>query len=191
MTDRARWEERHRASVWFEPGEPSTWVLEQTASIPRGALIAEIAAGPGRHAAAMARAGLRVLALDFSEPAMHAAALAGRGLPLHAVVADVHALPVRERALDAIVCVNFLDRTLFPTLHRWLRPEGRVILETFTVRQLELPTGPRAPAHLLEAGELAALIAPMRIVAEREALVRDAAGERYVASVAAVNAGAP
>lgn len=191
MTDRARWEERHRASVWFEPGAPSEWVLQQAASIPRGALVAELAAGPGRHAAAMARAGLRVLALDFSLPAMEAAARAGAGLAVHAIVADVHALPLRERALDAIVCVNFLDRTLFPTLHRWLRPGGRVILETYTLRQLAMPHGPRAPAHLLAAGELATLVGPLRIAAQRDALVRDAAGERYVASIAAVNAGTP
>ena len=188
MTDRARWEERHRASVWFEPGAPSAWVLARTAEIPRGALVAELAAGPGRHAVAMARAGLRVLALDFSMPAMQAAARAASGLDVHAIVADVHALPLRERALDAIVCVNFLDRTLFPTLHRWLRPGGRVILETYTIRQLELPRGPRAPAHLLAAGELAALVGPLRVTAQRDELARDAAGERYVASVVAVNA---
>jgi SAM-dependent methyltransferase len=110
---------------------------------------------------------------------------------MHAIVADVHALPLREHALDALVCVNFLDRALFPTLHRWLRPGGRVILETYTVRQLALPHGPHAPAHLLAAGELAALAAPLRVTAHRDELVRDAAGERYVASVVAVNAELP
>jgi len=191
VTDRARWEERHRAGVWFEPGEPSAWVMERAASLPSGALVAEIAAGPGRHAVAMARAGLRVIALDFSEVAMRTAQRRAEGLPVHAVVADVNALPLRERACDAIVCVNFLDRSLFPTLHRWLRPGGCVILETYTVGQLTLPHGPRNRAHLLERGELTRLVGPLRVTAERESLIRDAAGERYVGSVMAVNAGRP
>lgn len=191
MTDRARWEERHRAGVWFEPGQPSAWVMDRAGALPRGALVAEIAAGPGRHAIAMARAGLRVIALDFSEVAMRAAHRAAGALPVHAVAADVHALPLRERACDAIVCVNFLDRSLFPTLHRWLRPGGCVILETYTVDQLLLARGPRARAHLLERGELPRLVGPLRVTAERESLIRDAAGERYVGSVMAVNAGSP
>jgi SAM-dependent methyltransferase len=191
VTDRARWEERHRAGVWFEPGAPSEWVLERAAELPPGALVMEIAAGPGRHAVPMARAGRRVIAVDFSEVAMRAVRRAAAGPAVHAVVADVHALPIAERACDAIVCVNFLDRSLFPTLHRWLRPGGRVILETFTVAQLALPHGPRSRAHLLEPGELPRLVGPLRVSAVRESLVHDAAGERYVGSVVAVNAGSP
>jgi len=191
VTDRARWEERHRARVWCEPGAPSEWVLARAAALPRGALVAELAAGPGRHAVALARAGLRVLALDFSAPAIAALVRAAEGLGVMAAVADVHALPVREHALDAIVCVNFLDRSLFPTLHRWLRPGGCVILETYTAEQLTLAHGPRARAHLLERGELPRLVGPLRVAASREGLVRDAAGERYVGSVVAVNSGTP
>ncbi|HUO52878.1 MAG TPA: class I SAM-dependent methyltransferase, partial [Gemmatimonadaceae bacterium] len=154
-------------------------------------LVAEFAAGPGRHAIAMARAGLRVVALDFSEVALRHARRHAGALPVHCVAADVLALPLREGACDAIVCVNFLDRSLFPTLHRWLRPGGRLILETYTVDQLTLPHGPRNRAHLLARGELPGLVGPLRIEAARETLARDAAGERYVGSVMAVNAGSP
>ena len=68
-----------------------------------------------------------------------------------AVAADVRALPIRDRSADAILCVNFLDRTTFPVLVNLLRPGGALIYETFTRRHLELVRtgrahGPRNPA---------------------------------------------
>ena len=188
VSGRAHWDERHRAKAGKSPGSPSAFVMDQAAQLPSGALVLDLAAGRGRHARALVHAGFRVVALDWSTEAM-----ADGRWPMNVVrlVADMRALPLREGAFDAIVCVNFLDRALFPTLHRWLRPLGRLIVETFTVEQLALPHGPRAREHLLEPGELPRLVGPLRVAAAHEGLVRDAAGERYVGAVAAVNPASP
>jgi SAM-dependent methyltransferase len=185
---REHWDKRHQEKAGKSPGSPSAFVMDQAAQLAPGALVLDLAAGRGRHALAFARNGLRVVALDWSIEAM-----AGGRWPMdvHPVVADMRALPLREGAFDAIVCVNFLDRALFPTLHRWLRPLGRLIVETFTVEQLALPHGPRSREHLLEPGELPRLVGPLRVAAVHEGLVRDAAGERYVGAVAAVNPASP
>ena len=45
---------------------------------------------------------------------------------------------------------------------------------------------PRDPAYTLAPGELPRLVAPLEVVAYREGLVHDDAGERCVASVVAV-----
>jgi SAM-dependent methyltransferase len=189
MSERARWDARHREKAGQAPGSPSAWVMEQAGQFARGALVMDLAAGRGRHALALARAGSVVVPVDWSLQAMADGRWSMAGI--HPVVADMRALPFRDRTFDGIVIVNFLDRALFPTLHRLLRPLGRLIIETFTAEQLVLPHGPRSREFLLEPGELPRLVGPLRVAAAHEGLVRDAAGERYVGAVAAVNAATP
>src|SRR5260370_40285258 len=61
-------------------------------------------------------------------------------------------LPERRDAL--IVCIQYLQRSLFAQMARALRPQGVLLMETFTRAQLEFPSGPRNPTYLLESGEL-------------------------------------
>jgi SAM-dependent methyltransferase len=158
--------------------------MEWALALPHDALILDLAAGRGRHAVPLAAAGRRVVALDVVERAVAGARRAApRVMP---VVGDAAALPIREGAVDAVLCVSYLDRDSFPHLVRLLRPGGRLIVETYTTMQRLLPRGPRDPSHLLEPGELPRLVAPLEPLAYREGLARDAAGERYVASVVAV-----
>ena len=159
--------------------------MRQALALPSGSIILDLAAGRGRHAVPLAAAGRRVIAVDIAEPAIVAARRAGGALD--GVVADVTALPFREGAADAVLCVSFLDRSLVAHIRRVLRRGGRLIIETFTRAQLSLNRGPRDPAFLLEPGELRSLVTPLRVIESREGLVHDAAGERYVASVVAVN----
>ena len=148
-------------------------------------MILELAAGHGRHAVPLAEAGRVVIAVDIVEIAVAAARRHTLGT-LTAVVADVGALPVRERSVDAVLCVNYLDRTLFPQLGRLLHPGGRLIIETFTVAQRTLGRGPRNRDYMLEPGELPRLVGPLEVIESAEGLVRDDAGERYVAGLVAV-----
>jgi len=178
----ARWREREGAP----PGVPSPWVVERALGLRTDALVIDLAAGRGRHAVPLARAGRRVVAVDVVEGALREARTQA---PLDAVVADAASLPLRDASVDAILCVSYLDRALFPHLHRLLRAGGLLIVETFTADQRALGRGPSDPAHLLEPGELSALLGPLRIVERSEGLVRDACGERYVARAVGVNDG--
>jgi len=195
-TDRERWQTRY-AGVTPETAEsraPSAWVLAQClALVPADAVVVDVAAGLGRHAVALAERGRRVVALDFVEDAVVVArrrATWGVSGEVWALVADASALPFADGSVDAILTVNFLDRALFPTFARLLRPGGRLVVETYTRRHADLVAegrarAPRNPAYMLEPGELPRLVAPLRVVAQREALVKDDAGERWVASVVA------
>ncbi|HSC32345.1 MAG TPA: methyltransferase domain-containing protein [Gemmatimonadaceae bacterium] len=183
MSDRETWDARHRAALGTPLGAPSAWVMSRALSLSAHDTIVDLAAGRGRHAVPLARAGHRVVAIDIVAAALADARAAA---PMDAIAADASRLPLRSGSIDAIVCVNFLDRTLFPSLASLLRPGGAAIVETFTVAQRALGRGPSSDAFLLQSDELPGLLAPLVILENREGLVRDAAGERYVAQVMAM-----
>jgi SAM-dependent methyltransferase len=184
MSERSRWDAYYSENADRSPGAPSGWVLERALSLPAGGLVLDLASGRGRHAIPLVRAGRRVVALDIAVGAVRAVARAGA----HAVVADAAAMPLGEEVVDAILCVNFLDRALFMRLAALLRPGGSLIVETFTVDQRKLGRGPTSGAHLLEPLELPRLVAPLEVIESFEGLVDEGieGGERYVARVLAV-----
>ena len=67
-SERDAWYEKHRGKP---AGEPEPFLVEMIARIPLRGIALDIAAGRGRNALAIARAGIRVVAVDFSELAMH------------------------------------------------------------------------------------------------------------------------
>jgi SAM-dependent methyltransferase len=157
--------------------------------LPRRALVLDIAGGTGRHAYPIAQTGRTVIVVDFVHRAV--AAAVARHDHILGVVADVNALPLGEEFCDAIVCVSFLDRSLFKVLAGMLKRGGFLVYETFTRAHLELVArgrarGPRSPAYLLEAGELPTLVAPLIVQEHEEGLAVDDAGERHVARVMAI-----
>lgn len=186
MSERDRWEERHRAASERAPGAPSAWVLERALALAAGGMVVDLASGRGRHAVPLAARGVRVVAVDLSESAVRGARRWSGGA-VEGVVADAAALPLRAGIADVVVCVSFLDRIVARHLSRLLRPGGALVYETFTEEQRTLGYGPRDPAHLLRPGELPSLVHPLVVVEHREGLVHDAAGERYVARIVAVN----
>ena len=191
--ERERWERRYAAALdagarIAPPPPPSAWVLERVRSLGPGARDADIGCGMGRHAVPLVRMRFRVIAVDIVERAVAATVRAEPAV--EGIVADARALPIRDASFDAIVCVSYLDRSLFPTLRALLRPGGILVYETFTTKHAALVEagrshGPRTAAYLLEPGELRSLVTPLEIIDTREGLVVDSAGERHVASVVA------
>ena len=57
----ADWDERHRGKP---AGEAEPFLVEMLARIPRGVAL-DVAAGRGRNALALARAGMQVVAVDY------------------------------------------------------------------------------------------------------------------------------
>jgi tellurite methyltransferase len=85
---------------------------------------------------------------------------------------DLDAPCFREACFDNVVCVNFLDRRLFPQLLSWLRPGGVLLLDTFLVDQQRIGH-PRNPAFLLEHGELLARMRGRQVLRHREGPVHE------------------
>jgi tellurite methyltransferase len=169
LDDRAAWDERHRGRD--APGEPEPFLIEMLPLMPRG-LALDVAAGRGRHSLALARAGNKVAALDYSETGLRTLLNSARpqGLPIWPVVADVMSFPLGSERYNVIVDVNFLERELFAAFKTALRAGGMLLVDTFLVDQAALGH-PRDPRYLLGRYELTALLSGLEILRHREGIV--------------------
>jgi SAM-dependent methyltransferase len=172
---RADWDARHRGRPG---GEAEPFLAAMLARIPRG-LALDVAAGRGRNAIVMARAGLAVVAVDFSADAMRTLAATAHAarLAVWPVVANLDSFHLKDESFDAIVNINFLDRALFPKFGRALRPGGVLIAETFLVDQAAIGH-PRDPRFLLDHGELRSLAGGLEVEEYREGVTIYPNGDR-------------
>jgi len=164
----ADWDERHRGKP---AGDAEPFLTAMLARIPSGVAL-DIAAGRGRNSVALANAGMRVVAVDFSAEAMRLLAATARAerLAIWPVVANLDNFHLKHESLEAIVNINFLDRALFPQFERALRPGGILIADTFLVDQAAIGH-PRDLRFLLAHGELRALAGGLEIEEYSEGLV--------------------
>jgi SAM-dependent methyltransferase len=177
------WNSRHRGKP---AGDAEPFLVQMLARLPRGRAL-DVAAGRGRNAIALARAGLSVVAVDFSSEAMRLLAATARAarLPIWPVVANLDRFHLKDESFDVIVNINFLDRALFPEFVRALRPGGMLIADTFLIDQAAIGH-PRDPRFLLAHGELHRLAGGLEVKEYCEGLVTYPDGDRaYRASIAA------
>jgi 2-polyprenyl-3-methyl-5-hydroxy-6-metoxy-1,4-benzoquinol methylase len=139
---------------------PSPFIVEWVERIARdrgaGLRALDVAMGSGRHAVAMARAGLRTFGVDVKLSAVREAQEAARcaGVRINGWCADLRQHPLPRGRFDLVVVARYLQRDLFPALRGALAPGGVVIYETFTTSQRALGRPPTSPDHLLEPSEL-------------------------------------
>ena len=176
---RATWEERHRGAT---PGDPELSVIEMLPLLPHGTAL-DVAAGTGRNSIALARAGWRVVAVDFSRPGMSALSEIARreNLSISLVVADLEqTFPFRPNAFDVILNVSYLDRALVPRLKSALRPGGAILFDTFLIDEAdEAGHGHlRDTRFTLDHYELRTLLAGLELIRYREGLVVYPNGKR-------------
>jgi SAM-dependent methyltransferase len=174
--EQARWEARHRES---NPGIPEPSLIEML-PLMRPGLALDIAAGTGRNAIALARAGFRVVAADFSVTAMRILgnSASAANLPIKPTVADLEsALPFHPASFDAVVNISFLDRALVPHLKSLLRVGGLLFFDTFLIDQAVLGH-PRDPRFLLRHYELREMLSDMELIHYREGLTLYAQDKR-------------
>src|SRR5882762_2358953 len=185
-TRQSDWDAKHRLAAEGPPSEPASIVRELLPLLPDGPAL-DVACGTGRHALLLAERGQHVTAVDFSSVALDI--LAVRARSMHAPVrrsetlhetarrserglsltqADLERTQLPERRYDLILCIQYLQRSLFSQMARALRPDGVLLFETYTRAQLEFAGGPRNPAYLLETGELREAFPGLCVVFYRE-----------------------
>lgn len=167
------------------PAEPADFLIENLALLPRGRVL-DVAMGEGRNALYLARQGFEVDGVDISPTAVERARAAAEreGLLINATVGDLEgSFRIPEQAYDALICFNYLQRSLFPALKAALRPGGVIIYETFIVDQAALFGKPRNPEFLLRHNELLNVFHDFRCLRYREGVF---AGRGAVAGIVAV-----
>jgi SAM-dependent methyltransferase len=185
LANAAEWDARHREAEQNPPSEPASIVSEWMPLLPNGSAL-DLACGAGRHTLLLAERGQAVTAIDWSAAALEIvenrarkakflvnrtgvksiAKSETRGIRL--VHTNLQEVELPEAFFELIICIQYLQRSLFLEMARALRPGGVLLFETFTRAQLNYSGGPRNPAHLLESGELRSAFPKLHVLFYRE-----------------------
>lgn len=181
----AEWDEKHRAATNGEAAEPASFVRELLPLLPHGPAL-DVACGTGRHTLLLAARHQHVTAVDGSavaleileqraraadQPVRHADDLSNVGSSkpdIALVCADLEQVTLPVEAFALILCVHYLQRSLFRQIQEALTPGGMLLFETYTCEQLAFPGGPRNPEYLLRTGELRDAFPSLRLLFYRE-----------------------
>jgi tellurite methyltransferase len=165
------WDARHREAAQDSPAAPASIVSEWLPLFPTGQAL-DLACGTGRHTLLLAGRGQSVTAVDWSGTALDILENRARQAKLYVGRADIATLAhsrtrgirliqanledlqLPDASFSLVLCLQYLQRSLFSQMARALEPGGILLFETFTQAQLNYSGGPRNPAYLLEPGEL-------------------------------------
>ena len=137
------WDARHREAAQNSPAEPASIVSEWLPLLPLGAAL-DLACGTGRHALMLAARGQFVNAVDWSGAALDilesrarkaeihlsraddTSAAGSRAHGIRLIQADLEDIQLPEALFSLILCLQYLQRSLFQQMAAALRPGGGV-----------------------------------------------------------------
>jgi tellurite methyltransferase len=184
-TSASDWDAKYLAAAEEPSAEPAEFVRELLPLLPLGPAL-DLACGAGRHTLLLASRQQAVTAVDSSTVALEmlerraqvshyalnrierAAQVVHRQHGIQIWQADLEEVNLPSQAFSLVVCVQYLQRSLFAQMERALVPGGVLLFETFTIAQLEFAGGPRNRNYLLESGELRAAFPGLRSLFYRE-----------------------
>ena len=184
--DRERWDERYAGGEYVYGRDPLKFLSGNISLLPGGRALV-LAMGEGRNAIFLAEQGYDVDGCDISPVAVKKARrlAAERGVRINAFEADLEDYTLEQEAYDLITCFYYLQRDLMAQMKAALKPGGMVIMETYTVENLNIGLhGPKNREYLLEENELLRVFLDlgMKIIFYRETVID---GEKAVASIIA------
>lgn len=176
------WEERYARPGYWGGTEPVDFLREHFEELPAGTAL-DLAMGEGRNGVYLARNGFAVTGIEKSPTAIAKAhTLASEaGVRLETIQANLENFPLPQNQFDVVLCFYFLQRGLFGAMERAVRPGGALVIETYTLEQLQFARGPRNPELLLQPNELYRAFRHLRVVFYREVT----RGDRALASLLA------
>ncbi len=148
----SEWNAKYRAQAEEPQAEPAGFVRDLLPLLPLGPAL-DLACGTGRHALLLASRHQPVTAVDSSAVALgilerhardahcavtrvqRAAQAAKRRHGIQLWQADLGEANLPAQAFSLVVCVNYLQRSLFSQIERTLVPGGVLLFETYTVAQ--------------------------------------------------------
>ncbi len=163
MDDRTRWNEQYRQNAAPWPVTP--YLLSLDSLLPRQGRALDVAGGVGHNAVWLAQRGLDVTLVDIADVALdRAAALAASaGVALRVDRRDLEAEPLPGGPFELVLCLNYLQRSLFDVWASVLAPGGLLVFLQPTRKNLERNPNPSS-RFLLEDGELGGLLRGLDLV---------------------------
>jgi SAM-dependent methyltransferase len=186
MSDKDKWDKRYDTSHYIHGSEPSRYLYSNRSHLPGSGLALDLASGEGRNSVFLARAGLEVIALDFSIHALRKCLALARetGVSIHAAAVDLTSFDIPANKFDVIINFNYLQRSLCRRIIRGLRPGGVLIFETLTGEHL-MSSPDFNPEFLLGRGELLETFRELHLIKYREATIGTGTKARSIASLVA------
>jgi cyclopropane fatty-acyl-phospholipid synthase-like methyltransferase len=136
---RETWDARFSSDEYIFGTEPNVWLAQHADLFKPGMRVLAVADGEGRNSVWMAQQGLQVDAFDISPVG----------------IAKAKKLAEQQGDYDAVVAIfiQFADpdtrATLFKRMKSALKPDGVILLQGYTPKQLEYKTGgPPNLSHL-------------------------------------------
>lgn len=167
------WNTRFAGDTYLFGTEPNSYLRRQAWRWKPGDRVLCVADGEGRNSVWLARQGLRVDAFDISEVGVGKAEslAASAGVSVNLSVEDCDSRVWHEDRYDGIaaIFVQFADPAmrarLFANMLRTLKPDGCLLLQGYTPKQLEFKTGgPPFASNLYTTALLRQSFADMEIV---------------------------
>ena len=149
---------------------PSPLLVRSSGLLPSGGLAMDLACGSARNTLYLARRGLAAIGVDRSMEALRSGREAANRshLNISLVQADLTRFALRVNALSVVICFNYRDPALYPSIRASLRPRGLLIYETYTHEHRQFGRKPLDPAHLLERNELLEVFGDWEIIYYQE-----------------------
>lgn len=185
-SSQSEWDAKHSLAANEAAEAPAGILTELWPLLPPGPAL-DLACGRGRNALFLAEHERQVTAVDWSSAALDILEESARavripvrriqrmddtktqrGAGIDLLHANLEAAALPANRYSVILCVRYLQRSLFPQICRSLRPGGMLLFETYTKAQLDFCGGPRDPAHLLNNGELKRALPELEVVFYRE-----------------------
>lgn len=179
----AFWNDRYQAGGYVYGTAPNAFFREQLDKLPAGRILLP-AEGEGRNAVYAAERGWHATAFDWSSAGKRKAEAlaAARGVSLHYRVGTLDEMAFQAASFDALalIFVHFAAEqktALHRELLRLLKPNGTVILETFSKEHFALAQqnpalgGPKSPDMMASADEIRRDFTDCEILLLQETLV--------------------
>lgn len=185
----ATWDARFSEAGYVFGTEPNAWLAEHPSLFESGKRALAVADGEGRNSVWMAQRGVEVDAFDISPVGVAKARklAAATGVKVNYEVADCDGYAWTEQAYDYVVAIfiQFADPAararLFANMRKAVKPGGYILLQGYTLKQLDYKTGgPGIPEHLYTPELLQGEFAGFELLELRDYEAQLSEGSRHI-----------
>jgi len=172
-TDKSAWDAKFNRPTYVFGKRPAEFLSQNYHYLPFEGTVLDMGMGEGRNAVFLAQKGFKVTGIDISSVAIKKSHLLAKeyGVKIKTIAASMKDYKIEPASFDAIICFYYVDRELIEKIKTWLKPNGILIYEAFTIRQRVHPAQRHDPEdYFLKDQELLSMFKGMRILKYEEPL---------------------
>ncbi len=154
MHSESYWNERYAKSDYLYGTDPNSFLKEHY-DLLEGPVLS-LSEGEGRNAVFLASCGLEVVGVDISAVALEKAKrlAQSRDAKIETILADLATFEPQENHYNSVISISAhlpstIRQRLYPLLEKALRPNGILMLESYSENQLLRDTGGPRDADML------------------------------------------